>query len=100
MLGSAFLPGLKTDPYWISIIQKMVMLLVMVGTWYIGTPFLLIVLASVTLVLTLPFYPKLWFNVMNPHVDAHMDNLKAWRDANIDDYQQVLGIASERVAGP
>src|SRR5690606_11528566 len=44
---SAVFARLKNDPYWISLIPQGVMFLVILGTWQLGTPFLLIVLASI-----------------------------------------------------
>lgn len=51
------------------------------------------------LVLALPFVPKLWFSIMNPFVEQHMEKLQKWRDEGIDDYQEVMGMDGDRIAG-
>ena len=51
------------------------------------------------LLLYMPYAPKLWFKVMNPCVDRHMDKLAKWREAGIDDYQEVMNMDGARIAG-
>ena len=42
------------------------------------------------LLLYLPYFPKLWFKVMNPAVDLHMNKLREWQAAGIDDFERVM----------
>ncbi len=43
--------------------------------------------------LLLPYFPKVWFSIMDPVVDEHMEKLERWRQENKDDYQMVMGIS-------
>jgi alkane 1-monooxygenase len=43
--------------------------------------------------LMLPYFPKIWFSIMDPVVDEHMKKLEQWRKENKDDYAMVMGIA-------
>jgi len=43
--------------------------------------------------LFLPYFPKVWFSIMDPVVDKHMEKLEQWRKENKDDYQMVMGIS-------
>lgn len=43
--------------------------------------------------LLLPYFPKLWFGVMNPKVEEHMAKLEKWKRQNVDDYERVMGIS-------
>jgi len=49
------------------------------------------------IILYLPYFPKLWFRVMNPVVDKHMGKLSEWRKNGIDDYKMVMNIDANRV---
>ncbi len=50
-------------------------------------------------VLTMPFFSKRWFEIMNPFVDAHMEKLANWHAQGIDDYQMVMGMDGKKIAG-
>lgn len=43
--------------------------------------------------LFLPYFPKVWFSIMDPVVDEHMAKLEKWRAENKDDYEMVMGIS-------
>lgn len=47
------------------------------------------------LMLYMPYLPKLWFKVMNPAVDEHMNKLRSWQEQGLDDYELVMGEHSE-----
>ena len=50
-------------------------------------------------VLTMPFFTERWFKIMNPFVDAHMEKLAKWQAEGIDDYQMVMGVDGDKIAG-